>query len=70
MGALAVYFALRNRKAFVAAAAIGLASFVMVTLGVMVGRLIGNVAGKWAEILGGLALMGVGTVILYEHLTM
>jgi len=36
----------------------------------MIGRLIGNVAGKWAEILGGLALIGVGTVILYEHLTM
>lgn len=42
----------------------------MVTLGVMVGRAVGNMAGKWAEILGGLALMSIGAVILYEHLAM
>ena len=31
---------------------------------------IGKAVGKRAEILGGLALMGVGATILYEHLTM
>jgi len=40
----------------------------MVTLGVMIGRLVGNVAGKRAEVLGGLALIGIGATILYEHL--
>lgn len=50
------------------AAAIGLTTFTMVTLGVMVGRLLGHVAGKRAEILGGLLLVGIGTAILVEHL--
>lgn len=50
------------------AAAIGLATFTMVTLGVMVGRVIGSVVGKRAELLGGLILLGIGAYILYEHL--
>ncbi|WP_315127437.1 manganese efflux pump MntP [Comamonas antarctica] len=48
---------------------IGLATFLMVTLGVMVGRLLGHIAGRWAEALGGVLLMGIGAVILYEHLS-
>ncbi len=51
------------------AAAIGLATFAMVTLGVMVGRLLGNIAGRWAEAIGGVLLIGIGAVILFEHLT-
>lgn len=51
------------------AAAIGLATFAMVTLGVMVGRLLGTIAGRWTEALGGLLLIGIGAGILYEHLT-
>lgn len=51
------------------AAAIGFATFAMVTLGVMVGRVLGTVAGRWAEALGGLLLIGIGSAILYEHLT-
>jgi putative Mn2+ efflux pump MntP len=51
------------------AAAIGLATFAMVTLGVMVGRVLGHVAGRWAEAIGGVLLMGIGAVILFEHLT-
>jgi manganese efflux pump family protein len=50
------------------AAAIGFTTFVMVTLGVMVGRVLGAVAGKWAEIAGGVLLIGIGTAILIEHL--
>lgn len=50
------------------AAAIGLATFLMVTLGVMVGRLLGNVAGRWAEAMGGVLLVAIGSFILYEHL--
>lgn len=52
----------------VVAAAIGLCTFVMVTIGVMVGRAVGAVAGKRAEVLGGLVLIVIGTVILVEHL--
>ena len=50
------------------AAAIGLATLIMVTMGVMLGRLLGAMAGRWAEILGGALLIGVGTFILIEHL--
>jgi putative Mn2+ efflux pump MntP len=50
------------------AVAIGLATFTMVTIGVLLGRVLGAVAGKRAEIVGGLVLIGIGSVILYEHL--
>jgi len=50
------------------AAAIGLTTFLMVTAGVMLGRVLGAVAGKPAEIVGGVLLIGIGTAILYEHL--
>lgn len=53
----------------VVAAAIGFATFVMVTMGVLLGRLLGAVVGKRAEIIGGIALAAVGSAILYEHLT-
>ena len=51
------------------AAAIGLATFVMVALGVMLGRVLGAIAGKRAEILGGLLLIGIGAAIVFEHLS-
>ena len=50
------------------AAAIGCATFVMVTAGIMAGRVLGAVAGKRAEIVGGIVLMGIGATILVEHL--
>lgn len=50
------------------AAAIGFTTFVMVTIGVMVGRVLGDVAGKRAEIVGGIVLIGIGATILVEHL--
>ncbi len=51
------------------AAAIGVATFVMVTLGVMLGQVLGAVVGKRAELLGGIVLFAVGATILYEHLS-
>lgn len=53
----------------VTAAAIGLTTFAMVTLGVMLGRVLGGVAGKRAELLGGVVLVGIGIMILYDHLS-
>lgn len=50
------------------ALAIGLATLTMVTLGLLIGRRIGAVVGKRAEIFGGLVLIAVGSVTLYEHL--
>jgi putative Mn2+ efflux pump MntP len=49
------------------AASIGCATFAMVTAGVMLGRVLGAVVGKRAEIAGGLLLIGIGVAILGEH---
>lgn len=51
------------------ALSIGLATFLMVTCGVMVGRVLGKVAGRWAEGVGGVLLIGIGFAILIEHLS-
>jgi putative Mn2+ efflux pump MntP len=50
------------------AAAIGIATMTMVTLGVMLGRVIGHVVGRRAELAGGIVLIGIGGTILAEHL--
>jgi manganese efflux pump family protein len=50
------------------ATAIGLATMAMATIGVMLGRVIGRVTGKRAEIAGGIVLIGVGSTILLDHL--
>lgn len=48
--------------------AIGCATMIMATLGMMIGRFIGPLLGKRAEILGGVVLIGIGVNILLEHL--
>lgn len=50
------------------AAVIGGITFFMVTIGIMVGRYIGAIVGRAAEVLGGVTLMGMGTHILITHL--
>lgn len=67
--AVGVGLAFVDVNILVAAAAIGLATTVMVTIGVMLGRALGTVVGKRAEIIGGVVLMLVGATILYEHLS-
>src|SRR3546814_20611965 len=47
---------------------IGLTTLCMVTLGVMLGRVLGNIVGRRAEMAGGVILIGIGAVILLEHL--
>lgn len=67
--AVGVGLAFLDVDIFPIAAAIGFATFVMVTIGVMVGRVLGKVAGRWAEAVGGVVLIAIGSVILYEHLS-
>jgi putative Mn2+ efflux pump MntP len=50
------------------AAAIGATTFILVTAGVMLGRALGAIVGKRAELLGGIVLIGIGPAILVEHL--
>ena len=52
----------------VVAIVIGLCTFAMVTAGVMLGRVLGAIVGRRAELMGGLVLIGVGAVILRGHL--
>lgn len=60
--------ALINVNIWIAAGLIGLATTFMVTLGVMVGKVVGSVLGHRTEIFGGLTLIGVGVWILSSHL--
>ena len=70
MDALAVGIGLAfiDVNIWIAAAMIGLATTIMVTSGVMLGRVIGSLIGHRAEIFGGLTLIGVGGWILTGHL--
>lgn len=65
--AVGVSLAFINVNIIITVAAIGLATFIMVTLGVMLGRMLGVLVGKRAEILGGVILIAIGSYILYEH---
>lgn len=67
--AVGVGLAFIDVKIQYAALAIGLATTVMVTVGVLLGRLLGAAIGKKAEIVGGVVLVLVGATILYEHLS-
>lgn len=67
--AVGVGLAFIDANIWVIASAIGLATLKMGTIGVMVGRGIGTVVGKRAELLGGAVLIVIGSLILYEHLT-
>ncbi len=53
----------------VVALVIGLTTLVMVTFGIMLGRILGSLAGKRAEIAGGFMLIAIGAAILHEHLS-
>lgn len=67
--AVGVGLAFVDVNIFLAAGAIGLATMTMVTLGTMLGRALGAVTGKRAEMVGGVVLILVGATILYEHLS-
>lgn len=48
---------------------IGLCTFAMVTLGILLGARFGALLGKRAEIAGGLVMIAVGIGIVYQHTT-
>ncbi|MEQ8396142.1 manganese efflux pump MntP [Thalassobaculum sp.] len=67
--AVGVSLAFLNVNILNTAAAIGLATLVMATAGVLVGRFLGPVFGRSTEVVGGLILIGIGANILIEHLS-
>lgn len=67
--AVGVTLAFINADIWITAAAIGCTTFIMATLGMFTGRYAGKKLGKLAELLGGLLLIGIGSFILYQHLS-
>ncbi|CDH27587.1 putative membrane protein, terpenoid synthase-like [Xenorhabdus bovienii str. Jollieti] len=53
---------------FHTAMTIGIITMIMATLGMLIGRYIGPLLGKRAELIGGLILIIIGFNILFEHL--
>lgn len=66
--AVGVSLAFLNVNIVVIALAIGCATMVMSSTGVMAGRYLGRRFGRMAEVVGGVALFGLGAAILVEHL--
>ena len=66
--AVGVGLAFIDADIWIIAACIGLTTFVMTTIGMRIGNALGARIGKRAEVLGGLALIGIGAFILAEHM--
>jgi manganese efflux pump family protein len=66
--AVGVGLAFIGANIWVIAASIGLTTFLLTSMGMMIGGSVGARAGKKAELLGGLMLIGLGFTILFEHL--
>lgn len=67
--AVGVTLALIGADILINALAIGTATFLMTTIGVMVGRFLGSRFGKYAEGLGGVVLIVIGGLILAQHVS-
>lgn len=63
-----VTLAFIDANIWVTSLAIGGATFLMASLGVMTGHALGCKAGKAAEVFGGIILIAIGTQILTDHL--
>ncbi|KAK0360712.1 hypothetical protein LTR94_026241 [Friedmanniomyces endolithicus] len=66
--AVGVGLAFIGANIWVIAASIGFTTFVCTTIGMLIGRAVGLKFGKAAELIGGVALIGLGLLILFEHL--
>ena len=67
--AVGISFAVLDTDIWMSAAIIGVACLIFSILGGSLGRRLGSMFGKAAEILGGLILIGIGIRILVEHLS-
>ncbi|OCG20499.1 MULTISPECIES: manganese efflux pump MntP [unclassified Gilliamella] len=66
--AVGVGLALASVNICFAATMIGIATCFMVTIGLLLGNKLGCLIGKRAEFLGGLVLIVIGIITLYQHL--
>lgn len=65
--AVGVGLALASVNICFAAMMIGLATCIMVTIGLLLGKKIGCLIGKRAEFIGGVVLIIIGVITLYQH---
>ena len=66
--AVGVSLAVLNVDIVTACVVIGVVTLIVATAGVMIGRNAGPYLGRYAEVLGGVALIAIGSFILYQHL--
>jgi manganese efflux pump family protein len=65
--AVGVTLAFLQAEIVVVAGTIGLTTFAMTTIGVLAGRVAGEKLGRRAELIGGIALIGLGVSIFISH---
>lgn len=66
--AVGVSLAFLGANILIVAASIGLTTFVLATIGMLIGRAAGARLGSIVELIGGVLLIGLGLKILLEHL--
>jgi len=66
--AVGVGLAFIGANIWVIAASIGITTFLLTTIGMLIGRAVGQRFGKMAELLGGITLIALGLTILLDHL--
>jgi putative Mn2+ efflux pump MntP len=66
--AVGVGMAFIGANIWIIALCIGLTTFTLTTIGMLIGARVGARTGKYAELLGGLALIAIGAFILGEHM--
>ena len=66
--AIGLSFSLENVPILLPAVIIGVTAFTFTFIGVIVGSRVGIKAGRWAEIIGGIILIGIGIQILLNHM--
>lgn len=66
--AVGMSFAVVNRPALAPSVIIGIVTFILCLFGFASGKRIGQVFGRWAQLCGGLVLIGIGARILVSHI--
>lgn len=66
--AIGVTFAFMAVHIWTAVAIVGLVSFCISTIGLLIGPRVGALLGRRAEIVGGVVLLGIGASIFYSHM--
>lgn len=65
--AVGISFSVIGQPAFVPSLVIGLVTCIVCSVGFLFGRKIGSWLGRWAQLAGGLVLVGIGIRILAGH---